>query len=314
MKEENTPLVSVVVVAYNSSETITETLESIKNQTYKNIELIITDDASSDDTVEICNNWLRKNGNRFIDAQIVSVEENTGVSGNINRGVTKSKGKWIKSIAGDDLLVPSAIEDYVNFVMTHDENVKMCVSDVNLFSKTDEIPDELFAVYDFYFKNESKPYEEQRNDVMTSMFFVGPTYFYSRELFEEIGGFTEKYGNAEEWPFVYNVIMSGYRIFAINKKLVLYRYSSKSLCHYHSKHELKKNSVFMGTYHFFFDRVFNDLIHEGKYLIAWDKAIYYWNKRLGYRVDNRILKKLFTFFFIIINPLTYINYVKSKTK
>ena len=48
------PLVSVVIITYNSEKTIIETLESIKNQTYKNIELIISDDFSKDNTVEIC--------------------------------------------------------------------------------------------------------------------------------------------------------------------------------------------------------------------------------------------------------------------
>ena len=58
-------LVTVVVVTYNSSKYVLETLDSIFEQTYKNIELIITDDGSSDNTVELCREWLTHYGDRF---------------------------------------------------------------------------------------------------------------------------------------------------------------------------------------------------------------------------------------------------------
>ena len=62
MKE---PLVSIIVITYNSSKYVLETLESAKAQTYENIELIISDDGSTDDTIKICKNWLEKNQDRF---------------------------------------------------------------------------------------------------------------------------------------------------------------------------------------------------------------------------------------------------------
>ena len=55
---QSLPLVSVVVITYNSAKFVIETLESVKSQTYKNIELIISDDCSTDDTVERCRLWL----------------------------------------------------------------------------------------------------------------------------------------------------------------------------------------------------------------------------------------------------------------
>ena len=59
-------LVSIVVITYNSSHYVLETLESIKSQTYKNIELIVTDDCSSDDTIFLCQNWIEKNKSNFV--------------------------------------------------------------------------------------------------------------------------------------------------------------------------------------------------------------------------------------------------------
>ena len=63
--------VSVVVVTYNSSDFILETLESISHLNWKEIELIVTDDCSKDDTVEICRDWLKQNGQRFLSIRVM---------------------------------------------------------------------------------------------------------------------------------------------------------------------------------------------------------------------------------------------------
>ena len=65
-------LVSVNVVTYNSSKTVLETLESIKSQTYERLELIVTDDHSKDDTVQVCQKWIAENQNRFVRAKLVT--------------------------------------------------------------------------------------------------------------------------------------------------------------------------------------------------------------------------------------------------
>lgn len=78
-------LVSIPVITYNSAKTVIETLDSIKAQTYPNIELIISDDCSTDDTVQLCREWIEKNGERFERTELISVTKNTGVSGNNNR-------------------------------------------------------------------------------------------------------------------------------------------------------------------------------------------------------------------------------------
>jgi len=97
-------LVSIVVITYNSSKYVLETLESCKNQTYKNIELIISDDASKDNTVKLCQNWIEKNKKRFFRTELITTIKNTGIPSNCNRGVRASKGEWVKLIAGDDVL------------------------------------------------------------------------------------------------------------------------------------------------------------------------------------------------------------------
>ncbi len=299
------PLVSVVVITYNSSNTVIETLDSIKAQTYQNLELIISDDCSPDNTCEIVRNWLEKNGSYFVHSELVTTRENTGVSGNFNRGVEKSHGEWIKSIAGDDMLIPTAIEEYVTFVTIHSEKVRMCVCDVELFAEDGNVPAELIKIFENYFKLESEDYKHQRKRVMTSLVFVGPAFFYSKKLFDEVGGFSNKYGCAEEWPFVYKIIMGGNRIYALDKKLVRYRLQASSLCHARDDKGLPNKRVFIGMYRHYFDCAFRDLILDGRPLTAWHYALYYWGRRFQYHVSNRFVRKA-VMIGLVLSPLTYI--------
>ena len=73
----NSVLVTVVVLSYNSCSTIIETLNSVKEQTYNNIELIITDDASTDTTIEICRQWLQLNSKYFYHCNLITSAFNT---------------------------------------------------------------------------------------------------------------------------------------------------------------------------------------------------------------------------------------------
>src|SRR5688572_26730058 len=114
MDDKYQPLVSVIVITYNSALYVLETLDSIKRQTYQQIELIISDDCSNDATVELCRKWLSVNGSRFVRTSLIEVESNTGIAQNCNRGVEASKGEWIKIIAGDDALEVYTITDYIN--------------------------------------------------------------------------------------------------------------------------------------------------------------------------------------------------------
>lgn len=113
------PLVSVYIVTFNSSMYIVDALESVKAQTYDNIELIVSDDCSTDNTIEIVQGWLNKNHKRFSRVQLLIVKSNTGVSANVNRARNACKGKWIKGFAGDDILLSTCIEDNIDYVSKH---------------------------------------------------------------------------------------------------------------------------------------------------------------------------------------------------
>ena len=79
--------VSIVIVTYNAAGFIIETLESVSNLTWKDIELIITDDCSTDSTVDLCETWMKQNQQRFLNTSILTSDINTGVSANVSRGL-----------------------------------------------------------------------------------------------------------------------------------------------------------------------------------------------------------------------------------
>ena len=83
----NNPFVSIIVVTYNSSKYILDALASIKDQNYQNFELIISDDCSTDNTIQICTNWVKAN-QAFVNFKttIIKSKTNTGVTANCNRG------------------------------------------------------------------------------------------------------------------------------------------------------------------------------------------------------------------------------------
>ena len=128
-------LVSVLVPAFHSGNTIVKTLQSIYHQTYQNLELIVTDDGSADESIELIQDWIEANRARFQHAVLLTSEENTGISKNVNRGAAACKGDWIKIIAADDLLLPDCIEEYMRLVRADEGQIKIYQSNEEVINE-----------------------------------------------------------------------------------------------------------------------------------------------------------------------------------
>lgn len=107
---ETKDLVTIIVSSYNQEKYIKECLDSIKAQTYSNIQLIVADDASKDGSVNVFENWLQENNypasNNFH-------QKNTGLATMLNECIELIEGNYVKVIAADDFLHPEAIEKCV---------------------------------------------------------------------------------------------------------------------------------------------------------------------------------------------------------
>lgn len=115
MNTKDFPLVSVLIPAYNHENYIQETIESIINQTYPNIELIILDDGSKDKTWEKITELKPKCENRFVKSHF-ETKQNEGTCITLNKLLKLSSGEFVYIIASDDLAKPQAIEEEVKFL------------------------------------------------------------------------------------------------------------------------------------------------------------------------------------------------------
>lgn len=115
------PLVSIVVPIYNSESFLQECLNSIKNQTYKNIEVLLIDDGSNDSSGSICDDFVLDNKNAK-----VYHNDNMGVSVSRNYGINHSRGKYIYFCDSDDILCERIIEKFVNNINKTNSDLVSC--------------------------------------------------------------------------------------------------------------------------------------------------------------------------------------------
>lgn len=133
-------LVTIIVVSFNHSSFIIECLNSIKNQTYKQIQLIILDDNSSDNTVEIIKNWLFENK---IKAICKFNQENIGITSTLNNSLKEIKGEYVKIISADDFLDIHNIDCSVSFLESNDLKYGMVCTDTWVVNSKSELLEDM---------------------------------------------------------------------------------------------------------------------------------------------------------------------------
>ena len=107
--QEN-PLVSIICLAFNHEKFVVETLDSVVQQNYQPIELIIVDDCSTDNTKLVINNWLSTHP----EVQFIVNEINKGNTRSFNNALKFAKGEYIIDLAADDLIVPNGVQLQIN--------------------------------------------------------------------------------------------------------------------------------------------------------------------------------------------------------
>lgn len=114
-------LISVVIPVYNIQTYLKECLNSVKNQTYKNIEIILVDDGSTDNSGTICDDYAK------IDSRIIVLhKKNRGVSSARNEGIKVATGKYISFIDSDDWIAPDMLEKLYIAIKDSDSSIACC--------------------------------------------------------------------------------------------------------------------------------------------------------------------------------------------
>lgn len=228
MESTNLPLVSVPVITYNSSKYVLETLESIKAQTYQNIELIISDDCSKDNTVELCRKWIEENKERFVRTEIISTDINTGVSANFNRAEMACEGEWVKPIAGDDLLMFNCIEKCIDFMFKNPQGIFL-FGKIETFGASDERNKQVEGVFDYSFF-ELEPEKQLERLILENNCVPASTFFYNKKKSIELGiKNDERIPLLEDLPKWINILQKGVKLYFTTDILVKYRVHEESI-------------------------------------------------------------------------------------
>ena len=291
------PLVTVFIITYNSAEFILEGLESVKNQTYKNIELVVSDDCSTDNTVEIVNNWLEKNKNYFQNTVLVTSDKNTGVAPNCNRAVEASSGEWLKILSGDDRLNPDAIESYVKFIQKEPQ-CEIVFGAFDFFGDSDDLTK---TVKQNYEKNLyplfQQNYKGQMKSFLKRMFVPMPGLFFTKKLWQKIGGYDNKYPMADEYPFTFEVLRNKNKIYFLDKPVYRYNVREDSLCHNPNNITRTRRQ---GQLHFL-DKRWKEMFKLGMWVDMLQQYVDIKIEENNFLPRNKIQKKFYKYL-ILISP------------
>lgn len=149
--------ISIVVPVYNTSKYLNKCINSILNQTFKNFEVILVNDGSTDNSLEICNEYMK------IDKRVIVIDKlNTGSSNSRNIGINKAIGKYICFIDSDDWVESNMLEEKIKLITKN--NVDLVISGINIDSI--DLDNNIKTVINNYSYNEWNTEELLRKNII----------------------------------------------------------------------------------------------------------------------------------------------------
>lgn len=203
------PLVSLITPTYNRLSFVIETIDSVLSQTYSNIEYIIIDDASTDNTYQFLKNKYGKS------IKILRNKINLGQVFSLNRGWSLCKGSYIGYLSDDDWLYPNAISEIVSTLIHNKKSV--CVfPDCNLVDRNSIVVK----------KNVCKPFDLE-DTLITQRCYIGPGALFRRSAYNKVGGWNQNLKLGPDREFWIRMCEIG-NIQMLPKTLAAYRTHSDS--------------------------------------------------------------------------------------
>ena len=192
-------LVTIICLCYNQEEFVLESLQSVINQDYSKIELIILDDCSTDNSKATIEKWLLD----FPEIQFIANETNLGITKAFNKALKLAKGEYIIDLAADDFLVPNCVSLQVNaFKNSTHKNVGIVYGNAALMTEKGIFDSYYFAV------NENKKVIQKRvtGNIYTSVLAGGNSIcsvssMIKKSVFDTLKGYDENlaYEDLDFW-------------------------------------------------------------------------------------------------------------------
>lgn len=210
MQEE--PLVNVAIITYNQKEFLRECIESVLQQDYTNIEIVVADDGSTDGTHDMLREYDQRYPGKF---RLVLSEKNEGITTNSNKAHFACRGKYVAWMGGDDLMLPGKIRRQVEFMETHPD-CTICYHDLDVFDS-----DTGKTLYLFSQKN--PPREGDARVSIKYGTFNGACSTMVRHAHAPKTGYNATLPVASDWLYWVETLLSGGKICYIDSVLGRYR-------------------------------------------------------------------------------------------
>ena len=212
--KNKTPLISVIMAAYNSEKYIAEAIESVLKQTFNNFELIIINDASADKTLDIIKEYAEKDKR----IKLINHKQNKGISETRNDGIKEAKGKYIAIHDSDDISKPERFKLQADYLKSHPK-CGVVGSHIEIFDDTIK---KIVSL---------RKYPEKDSDLRKMIFFscpiAQPVSMIRAEVFKKLGLYDKRYPPTEDLDLWFR-IGTLYEFASIPKVLLVYRYYPNS--------------------------------------------------------------------------------------
>jgi len=215
---------SIVITTYNAESFLVEALNSLKNQTFQDFECIITDDFSTDKTLEICKQWLSENPNFQTRTKIIESTENTGVSANTNRGLKAASCEWIQVLSADDTFPKGSLEKAHKFILENPDctvfqGIAAIYNDDFSAHNFDKFVSQDLRKSDFF----TLSAEQQYQQLLRHNRIIATAVFYKKSAVEHVGFCDENIPMIDDWPLWLKLTRNGYKFYFLNDIVVNYR-------------------------------------------------------------------------------------------
>lgn len=204
-------LFSVIILHYNQPKYILKAIDSVLSQKYKNIELIITDDASTEIDVEKIKKYISDHkGENIQNVSYVLNSENIGTVRTVNKAVKSCQGKYILFFAADDLLFDeNVVSNYAKAFKKSEENVFMISSQCHMMDIKMKKELQIFVDKEEALDFNQMTAREQYKLFCEKCFLAMGATSMKAEMFEKYGYFSEEYKFVEDWSYFLHLTRNG---------------------------------------------------------------------------------------------------------
>lgn len=196
---DRTPLVSVRMPSFNHASFIEQALTSVLDDPYPNKEIVIVDDASTDDSDTVIRRWLSASGDR-IPVKYFARKTNQGVARTINQALSHCSGEFIASLASDDYLLPGGILERVRYLQENPGKMAVFSDCIVVDGRSEMVAGSgltgLYRANTGRFRTESGI----RREFIRNWSVPGPVLMIRRGVFDIVGGYDER-RIIEDWDF-----------------------------------------------------------------------------------------------------------------